>query len=96
LDEPINHISQTTAMRLLRNLIKSIPPAARSAPKRDFAHVHDVRIEWERAPNSNWDTKSWDNNDNDNGKEAGSMALNGMYYTSAVMLGLKGSLDSHA
>jgi hypothetical protein len=52
-------------MRLLRNLLSNF---TRSAPKRDFAHVHDIQIKWERVPNSK----------NDN-KEAGSMSLNGMY-----------------
>jgi hypothetical protein len=47
-------------MRLLRSLLSTLsraPPAAKpkpnaiaSAPTRRFAQVHDVRIEYERAP----------------------------------------------
>jgi hypothetical protein len=48
-------------MRLLRSLLSNLsraPPAAKpnvtvaiaSAPTRRFAQVHDVRIEYERAP----------------------------------------------
>jgi beta-xylosidase len=55
-------------MRLLRNLISNF---TRTAPKRDFAHVHDVQIKWERTPVQNGKKQQEG--------EAGSMSLNGMY-----------------
>lgn len=51
-------------MRLLRNLLSKL---TRPAPKRDFAHVHDVQIKWERTPIGK----------DDNTKDPGSMSLNG-------------------
>lgn len=51
-------------MRLLRNLLSKL---TRPAPKRDFAHVHDVQIKWERTPIGK----------DDNTKNPGSMSLNG-------------------
>jgi len=54
-------------MRILRNLISNF---TRNAPKRDFAHVHDVQIKWERVPAQNGKKQE---------QEAGNMSLNGMY-----------------
>lgn len=51
-------------MRLLRNLLSKLP---RPTPKRDFAHVHDVQIKWERRAIGK----------DDNTKVPGSMSLNG-------------------
>jgi hypothetical protein len=55
-------------MRFLRNLISNF---TRLAPKRDYAHVHDVQIKWERIPVQNGEKQDQ--------AAAGSMSLNGRF-----------------
>jgi hypothetical protein len=54
-------------MRLLRTLFANLTT---KTPKREFAHVHDVQIKWERLP---------DLNQGKRGQATGSMSRNGMF-----------------
>jgi hypothetical protein len=66
-------------MRLLRTLIHNL---TRSAPKRGFAHVHDVQIKWERVSGFKEEGK-----EKEKETGTGSMALNGMFVSFSLSRG---------